>query len=81
MANGKWRLNSLNQSPISSSEGIPRDADTYARSLICPTADLGKATSAAKAGILADSTLVGFVLYDKLGVEIARWMSSEEAGR
>jgi hypothetical protein len=59
-------------------QGIPRDPDCMVRALPCPTGDFEKAMRAAKSSVADDPDLIGFVLYDKGGVEIARWMASEK---
>jgi hypothetical protein len=77
----KMAAESVASEPHFAIQGIPRDSDAYVRALICPTADFDKAMNAAKTFVLADPTLIGFVLYDEAGAEVARWISSEEAQR
>jgi hypothetical protein len=44
---------------------------------MCSTADLEQATNAGKAGVVSDPAMIGFVLFNKDGVVVACWMSSE----
>ena len=54
-----------------------RDPEVMARAHMCSTADLEQVINAGKAGVVSDTAMINFVLFNKDGVVVACWMSSE----